>query len=538
MLPQRADIVVDRLRLKGTAEQQPVLRHEVETTDWPRQPPQAWIIVREVRARAPRGWLSRRLTENARQAVDAAVSPDHPNAGSAPAIRFDTLADLLARLSADLVSGHAAGRWYWQHWRRLFGRPLAAALSTVWQEQVAHLPAVTARLHELGALPPVWAALDGDAATQLLTAYAHHAGVRLSAAPAPAEGETASSIDMLPTHLVERWASALSDLPPDDPRRMLAALLAAVEWRPVRLREVQPLARLRTVSAALAAVPSKSADGRAPLATGAEPKSQLGRPAGTVEKAMAADTAGNALFVAGESGKAPVRESGSEPRVDAAPYPEQPPNAPEPADTALGRRDVVLPPDQTAQQLDQAESVPRRDLPNRAEPPAAAKYIPPAIDGWLQTGFGGLFYLINALNHPLVSRLLADNGAWRTLPDGWVWLYRLGRELGFDTSDPLARFLAQQLGLEQPDALQELPPLPHRRELLALLDRLYTDKGLWTPELLAVPARLAHTASHLDLYFGMNAVRLPVRLAGLDVDPGWVPWLGRVVTFHYTEAGP
>jgi hypothetical protein len=26
-----------------------------------------------------------------------------------------------------------------------------------------------------------------------------------------------------------------------------------------------------------------------------------------------------------------------------------------------------------------------------------------------------------------------------------------------------------------------------------------------------------------------------VRRAGLDFDPGWVPWYGRVISFHYTE---
>jgi hypothetical protein len=28
-------------------------------------------------------------------------------------------------------------------------------------------------------------------------------------------------------------------------------------------------------------------------------------------------------------------------------------------------------------------------------------------------------------------------------------------------------------------------------------------------------------------------VDIEVRRAGLDLDPGWVPWLGRVVTFGY-----
>jgi hypothetical protein len=33
----------------------------------------------------------------------------------------------------------------------------------------------------------------------------------------------------------------------------------------------------------------------------------------------------------------------------------------------------------------------------------------------------------------------------------------------------------------------------------------------------------------------MSSVRLEIRLAGLDLDPGWVPWLGRVVSFHYLD---
>jgi hypothetical protein len=31
----------------------------------------------------------------------------------------------------------------------------------------------------------------------------------------------------------------------------------------------------------------------------------------------------------------------------------------------------------------------------------------------------------------------------------------------------------------------------------------------------------------------MDQVDIAVRLAGLDANPGWVPSLGRVVTFYY-----
>ena len=47
------------------------------------------------------------------------------------------------------------------------------------------------------------------------------------------------------------------------------------------------------------------------------------------------------------------------------------------------------------------------------------------------------------------------------------------------------------------------------------------------------PARMAWTRTHLDVTLPLSALDVRVRAAGLDLDPGWVPWLGRVVAFHY-----
>ena len=51
--------------------------------------------------------------------------------------------------------------------------------------------------------------------------------------------------------------------------------------------------------------------------------------------------------------------------------------------------------------------------------------------------------------------------------------------------------------------------------------------------LLLVPGRLYVTASHVDLVMGLDDMSLPVRVAGLDFDPGWLPDFGRVVQFHF-----
>jgi hypothetical protein len=46
-------------------------------------------------------------------------------------------------------------------------------------------------------------------------------------------------------------------------------------------------------------------------------------------------------------------------------------------------------------------------------------------------------------------------------------------------------------------------------------------------------ARVAVTATRLDVTFELARLPLEVRLAGLDRDPGWVPAAGRHVAFHF-----
>jgi hypothetical protein len=47
------------------------------------------------------------------------------------------------------------------------------------------------------------------------------------------------------------------------------------------------------------------------------------------------------------------------------------------------------------------------------------------------------------------------------------------------------------------------------------------------------PGHVATTRTHLDVTFDPKQLDIGIRRAGLDIDPGWVPWLGRVVYIHY-----
>jgi hypothetical protein len=86
---------------------------------------------------------------------------------------------------------------------------------------------------------------------------------------------------------------------------------------------------------------------------------------------------------------------------------------------------------------------------------------------------------------------------------------------------------------------------PHLRRWLALVLpyiclRLHRALGSAAAEvcdlhqvLLLRPGRLYVSSSHVDLILRLDDISLPVRLAGLDRDPGWLPDFARVVLFHF-----
>ncbi|WNZ59203.1 hypothetical protein QEG98_24265 [Myxococcus sp. MxC21-1] len=72
-----------------------------------------------------------------------------------------------------------------------------------------------------------------------------------------------------------------------------------------------------------------------------------------------------------------------------------------------------------------------------------------------------------------------------------------------------------------------------RAALLAVgrVTRRLAQMGL--RELVLRPGRLVATRTHLDVVFAASQVDIRIRRAGLDINPGWVPWLARVIQYHY-----
>ncbi len=71
--------------------------------------------------------------------------------------------------------------------------------------------------------------------------------------------------------------------------------------------------------------------------------------------------------------------------------------------------------------------------------------------------------------------------------------------------------------------------------ILAIRRWLWRYARLGLAETVTRPGHVAATATHVDICFHIRETDLAVRKAGLDLDPGWVPWFQRVVTFHYVD---
>ena len=167
-----------------------------------------------------------------------------------------------------------------------------------------------------------------------------------------------------------------------------------------------------------------------------------------------------------------------------------------------------------------------RTHPRNAPSEAAAETEPLSLPHGkaIATRWGGVLFLINALRRLDVEALLATAGPEALT--GWRMLYDLGVAFGMPPDEPIALVLSQS-------DLDTTTPQYLLAETMAAIEALYHQPdGLW-PLPLEQRAQLWASETHLDLDLETTSIDLALRLSGLDLDPGWVPWLGRVVRFHY-----
>jgi hypothetical protein len=187
--------------------------------------------------------------------------------------------------------------------------------------------------------------------------------------------------------------------------------------------------------------------------------------------------------------------------------------------------------------------------------PAAAPVPPlPWYCSGLPTDAAGMFFLLNAMRRIGMSQALTGELAWAAPDFTARVLQRLAAAAGAAQDDPVLLWLNS---LVSNTTTEELIPCdascwPANLRLsrnAATLDDLVRAWALgvrrwcWRTGKISVRDIVIRAGvfsvnrTDLDVSLPLHKADIRVRKVGLDLDPGWLPWFGRVVRFHYLLRG-
>jgi hypothetical protein len=172
----------------------------------------------------------------------------------------------------------------------------------------------------------------------------------------------------------------------------------------------------------------------------------------------------------------------------------------------------------------------RDDIRGDTEPPRADSF----------TAWGGLLFLLNTAAEASIPTSIAEP-PFLARHTGWALHHLAVRLAAAEPDDPA---LLAFSGLTAPPSADE--DEPERQALdacatrwtTATADRLRAagtqgDDAELVARVLRRDARVIRDPGCVEISLPVADVDLDVRRAGLDLDPGWVAWLGQVVRFRY-----
>lgn len=159
---------------------------------------------------------------------------------------------------------------------------------------------------------------------------------------------------------------------------------------------------------------------------------------------------------------------------------------------------------------------------------------------------GGLLFLLHIARTLDLPSLVRADAALERRPLRWV-LHHLAIALaGVESTDPAALAFAGLAPMARRPIEQDAPATPPdltavRQLRTAIADALRTRLGVGPqpPEaellerVVRRHARIVADPGWIEARFALGDAETGLRRAGLDLDPGWVPWLGVVVRFVY-----
>ncbi|MBE7384880.1 MAG: hypothetical protein F6J95_026135 [Leptolyngbya sp. SIO1E4] len=200
--------------------------------------------------------------------------------------------------------------------------------------------------------------------------------------------------------------------------------------------------------------------------------------------------------------------------------------SPDAVDSARGREPIA----DSSNPLPSPSSSPPASLtPLPLHTPIASS--PRPRSDWHPTPHSGFFFTLNLLNHLHFPQVLTTHPVLIETAFPNRLLLALAQHLAIPAEDPIhpTQLFAD---CQRPMSDCRLPtPLPWLRWMHRWCQR-HLEMSL--ADLVKRPGELRTTPTHWDLRFNLDQSDIRIRRIGLDFDPGWVPWLGRVITFHYS----
>lgn len=495
-----ASVQIRQLRLRGDTRAKTALLASLDSQRWPGDDDPRVIFINRLHVKAPWWMLARALAQQSEAEYHTAVMALEANAASNVVV-FASEAQLVTQVMVNLL--HHQSPWYQQTWltqAQLAAEPLAVLL-----HRPLLVPEVLHQLHLRQVLADFLARCTDADLQRLLTRLQDFLAigpsvnppvypVAMASAVAPVD-DSKTALPPAQLHWAAHWLSLLFTpaRKPGSGQLLLQLITCLGLWRfsPQQVRS--PAAW----SLWLGALADKAHAMGLPMA-GRDHASQSAIVQSTSPTSAATESAESS----GRVTAATTATEGSHPAtaIDTAPSP------------------LLL----------------------HTTPCVAGQGEPVAMDyRFIQQA--GFLYFINWLrDFEGISRLPAPFSPW-------LWLALLQRECCRLWRLPLDESLQALLleaggleagGLEEQDVQDSSADEWLATSLLSaceFLQRRMDYFHLHPSDWWAVPARVQLEQAHWQVYLHESVVRLDVRLAGLDLNPGWVPWLGRVMYFHFGQ---
>lgn len=162
----------------------------------------------------------------------------------------------------------------------------------------------------------------------------------------------------------------------------------------------------------------------------------------------------------------------------------------------------------------------------------------------VRTQYAGLFYLITLFSKNGFYKELSVNEVISQRVYGWVLFEIASRLLPHDANDPtLLVFSGFAPDDEQPNTLVSPAEENEVLELdmlagnvLQMLSELFGDENEFDRDfhdLFTIEAEIIYEPGWIEVIYPITCINTLLRRHGLDLDPGYVEWLGAVIKFRY-----